>query len=510
MKFFKKFDFLSHKATLTFNEKGEIGYKTFIGGIISLLSILSSFCFCLYFLYRMFGRKDLSVVYSTQINPFVNLTYSHKLPFLLRLTDTNSIPFNEDEKLYYITASVWHGGSNDTSLSGVANQYSVSLNVSKCDINKHFTEEYKEYFQNFTDLNSYYCLEPRNSSQTLYGLYGNIYPFSYYSFTARYCKNSTENNNSCYSLDDIKAKFDYMFLDVIFIDYTINSMKKKNVKEIFIRKERYELSTILFKRIWLYFENIKYIIDNAYILSDENNEYFHSYESVRSDFNIFPDKPIIVTLTVLNGMKTSLYIKKYTKFQDYLAIIGGLVKVITLFCSMLNYYNSQNSYYLKLIKDFIIKNKTNKLLNNISQNNNNYNSNISQNDDNKQKKFHVTSSMNTKMKMPPQNSLEIISKNDSGLMLNKKLPKLENSFHFINSSISTKVLPGFFANKKYKSTLILYKQFINNRLNIINILKKLEMIQINYEVIGRNIPSTPNQNFLKEFNKKINNYLKDG
>ena len=138
MKLIKKFDFLSHKATLTFNEKGEIGYKTYIGGIISLFSILSSFCFCIYFLYRMFGRKDLSVIYSTQLNPFVNLTYSHKLPFLLRLTDTNSEPYNEDEKLYYITASIWYGGTNDSNLSYSAKQYSVSLNVSKCDINKHF------------------------------------------------------------------------------------------------------------------------------------------------------------------------------------------------------------------------------------------------------------------------------------------------------------------------------------------------------------------------------------
>ena len=298
MKLIKKFDFLSHKATLTFNEKGEIGYKTYIGGIISLFSILSSFCFCIYFLYRMFGRKDLSVIYSTQLNPFVNLTYSHKLPFLLRLTDTNSEPYDEDEKLYYITASIWYGGTNDSNLSYSAKQYSVSLNVTKCDINKHFSDEYKDYFKNITDLNTYYCLEQRNSSQTIYGIYGNINPFSYYSLTLRYCKNSTENNNSCYSYEKIENTLDYMYLDVIFIDYTIDSMKKENVKEIFIRKGRYELSSILFKRIWLYFENIKYIIDNGYIFSDEKNEYFHDYESVRSDFNIFPDKPIIVTLTI--------------------------------------------------------------------------------------------------------------------------------------------------------------------------------------------------------------------
>ena len=511
MKFFKRFDFLPHKATLTFNQKGEIGYKTFIGGIISILCIFCSFSFCLYFLYRMFYRKDLSVIHSTQINPYVNLTDSHKLPFLLRLTDTNSNAYEEDEKLYYITASIWYGGSNDTSLSGIAPQFSVSLNVSKCDINKHFTDEFRDYFKNFTDLNSYYCLEPRNYSQTIYGLYGNIYPFSYYSFTARYCKNTTENNNSCYSVEESKKKFDYMYLDVIFIDYTIDSLKIKNVNEIFIRKERYELSTILFKRVWLYFENIKYVINKGYIFSDEENEYFHGYESVRSDFNIFDDKPIIVTLTILNGMKTSIYIKQFTKFQDYVAIMGGLVKVITLISTILNYYNAENSYYLKLIKDFIIVNKY-KHSNSINQSNNNINSNLSivNNNDDKSKKtpFHLTSSLNPKTKNA-HGSIDFTSKNDSGLILNKKIPKLDNSFHILNTSLSTKFLPSFFAKKKYKETLILYKEFINNRLNIINILKKLEMIQINNEVINKNIPVSPNPNFVKEFKKKINNYIKE-
>ena len=89
MKFIKSIDIFPHKATLTFNQKGEIGYKTFIGGIISMLCVLSSFSFCFYFLYRMLSRKDLSMIHSTQINPYVNLTNSHKLPFLLRLTDTN-------------------------------------------------------------------------------------------------------------------------------------------------------------------------------------------------------------------------------------------------------------------------------------------------------------------------------------------------------------------------------------------------------------------------------------
>ena len=507
MKFFKSIDIFAHKATLTFNQKGEIGYKTFIGGIISVLCVFSSFSFCFYFLYRMLSRKDLSMIHSTQINPYVNLTNSHKLPFLLRLTDTNSNPYEEDEKLYYITASIWYGGSNNTSIDN-APQFSVSLNVSKCDINKHFTDEFRDYFKNFTDLNSYYCLEPRNYSQTIYGLYGNIYPFSYYSFTARYCKNTTENNNSCYSIEESKKKFDYMFLDVIFIDYTINSLKIKNVNEIFIRKERYELSTILFKRVWLYFENIKFIINKGYIFSDEEIENFHGYESVRSDFNIFDDKPIIVTLTILNGMKTSIYIKQFTKFQDYVAIMGGLVKVITLLSTILNYYNSENSYYLKLIKDFIIVNKF-KQTSLISQSNINSNLSIVNNNEDKNKKtaFHLTSSINPKNRNAI-GSIDFTAKNDSRLNLNKTISKLDYSYHILRTSLTTKILPSFFTKKKYKETLSLYKNFINNRLNIINILQKLEMIQINNEVISKNIPTSLISN-AKEFKKKINNYIKE-
>ena len=337
MKCIKKFDFLSYKISLRINKKGHTRYKTFIGGLISILTYLISISFCIYFLLRMLNRKDLSIIHSTHQNPFINITFSNKLPFLLRISDTNSIPYKDDEKLYYITASIWYGGSNDSSLFGIAPQYSVSLNVSKCDIDKHFNNEFKDYFRNISDLNSYYCLEPRNYSQTIYGLYGNIYPFSYYSFTARYCQNSTENNNSCYSIDDIKERLDFNFLDIIFIDNILNSFEKK-VNEIYIRKERYELSSLLIKRIWLYLENIKYITDTGYIINRAKNEYFHRYNSVKTDYNIKNNANFFCTLTFLNEFKTSTYIKQFKKIQDYIAIIGGLVKFITLFSTLLNYY----------------------------------------------------------------------------------------------------------------------------------------------------------------------------
>ena len=143
MKYIKEVDFLSHKVSLTINDKGDNCFKTFFGGIISFLTFFISIVCGIYFLIRLFKRMDMSVIHSTKMNPFVNITNSHQIPFLLRLSDTNSLPYENDEKIYYITSSVWFGGSNDSSLIGTSNQYSQKLKISKCDLNVHFTEEYK-------------------------------------------------------------------------------------------------------------------------------------------------------------------------------------------------------------------------------------------------------------------------------------------------------------------------------------------------------------------------------
>ncbi len=505
MSIIEKIDLIPHKVTLTFNQKGDIGYKTFIGGIISIISIIFSIICGLYFIFRFFLRQDLSVVFSNEINPFINITYSHKLPFLIRLTDTNSLPYENDNKLYYLTASIWYGGTNDTSILNSTKQHSVKFKVGKCDINKHFHDEYKDLFKNWIELNTYYCIEPRNYSQTIYGLYGNLYPFSYYSFTIRHCINTTENNNSCYSLDEIKEKMNPPYLDVVFIDYTINSLKTKHVKQLIIRKERYEISTTIYKRIWLYFDYIKYIIDNGYIFSIKNTEYFHSYDTIKTDFNLNIEANAMATLTVLNSIKHSIYNKQYTKVQDYLAIIGGSIKVITLLSTLLNYYNSQNSYYLKIIKDFIIENK---LSENYIMQKHKYNHNITKmvstykgksknivdwNSMDKEKnidnnnivkiKNSFDNSYIDKIKNNVENSIDIFSRNKMLINDNpnkKNVHKIKKSFAIVEKSVSAKFLPSFLSNKKTTKILKMYKEFINDRLNVINILKKLEIIDILY------------------------------
>ena len=490
----KKCDFLSYKVSLTLNRKGETGYKTFFGGIISLISLFISMFFSLYFLNKMITRKDFIITKSTEYNPNLNLSYSYKLPFLLRLTDNNSIPFNEEEKLFHISASIVFGGSDKNILLKDEKENSKSLRFEKCDINQHFFEEFRKYFINFPNLNTYYCLKKRDYTENIYGIYKNSNPFSYYSFNLNYCYNSIENNNTCYSISDIKNKINNLFLDIVFVDYSFDLLNKKSFKEVFIRKERIELSLILFKRISLFLKNIKFITDEGFIFQNKKIENFHSYKSIKIDSNIYEENPILGNILILNDMKSSIYNKNYFKIQNYLSNIGGFIHIFTLFSSIFNYFNSENSYYIKLIKYFVIENK---ILNN---------NNISKT---KILSKNVTSTIFYKTK----SNIDYLQKNESGIIIIPKkenIHKIETSFKSMKSSFLIRFLPSIFINKKNKHTLLMYKNFINSRLNVINILKKLEMIQINNDSIRKSINGvSQNNNSLKPIVSKINNYVSE-
>ncbi len=70
-----------------------------------------------------------------------------------------------------------------------------------------------------------------------------------------------------------------------------------------------------------------------------------------------------------------------------------------------------------------------------------------------------------------------------------------------------------FVNKKIKSVIITYKDFINKRLNIITILKKLELIQLpensNSKKNNNSSLNIINSPIKLNNNKIINNYVNE-
>ena len=252
-----EFDYLSYKAHFTFNDKGDKRYKTLMGGILSLISLIISFAFISYFLYRLIYKEDASIMYSSERDSTINITYSYKLPFMFRLSDSYSIALNQ-QNLYNISLLVWYSYIDNKTNQLIQNYDKII--VEKCNIDKHFNE-YKNYFNNIPDLNSYFCPRERLNNQSLYGIYGNHKPFIYYVFYFSKCNNLT-NNNLCLTNEEIEDKLNDIYLDIKFLTYSIPKENEKKIHNLLVKSDRFVVSSTIYKRLWFFFNYVKYRTDN--------------------------------------------------------------------------------------------------------------------------------------------------------------------------------------------------------------------------------------------------------
>ena len=150
MDFFKQFDFLSTEAKFTFNKNGETRVKTFIGGIISIISVLASLGLSLYFFAVFVSDNNQSIISSSKFDSTVYLTDTSEVPLMFRLSDTRNLPYKESDKMYKIGLNYWYVTSNTSTT--IVQDY-VAINVEHCDINKHFGKYNKVFrpsLQEFT------------------------------------------------------------------------------------------------------------------------------------------------------------------------------------------------------------------------------------------------------------------------------------------------------------------------------------------------------------------------
>ena len=361
MNYLKKFDYLSDQVNLTFNKEGETRNKTSYGGAICLISILLMIIAGIYFFIKFIIRENQYLITSTESSAFLNLSDSHNIPFLFRLSDYNNIPYNNTEKLYKINFKFWNGGTNSTkqnkSIENIK-QYNEDLLIEKCNLEKHFGK-YKYLFETMSDLETFYCTFPRNSNQTIYGVYGNVYPFSYYNFYFSICDIETDSN--CYERDEIYSILSNVYLDMRTIDYDIKSYQK-DVRDLIIKSDRFMLSLSVYKRIWMFFNSIQYITDKGIFFNEEEKINFFQYDSMRYDvdlrnINESTIKGCFLSFTALSTGHIIRYNRKYIKIQDYAATFSGIIKLISLIAIFCNYFYSQNQYYFRLINGFIIPEK---------------------------------------------------------------------------------------------------------------------------------------------------------
>ncbi len=155
---------------------------------------------------------------------------------------------------------------------------------------------------------------PRSYKNGIYEIYGNILPFSYYKFYYSIC--DIEDNSNCYEKEEIQSN---VYLDMRTMDYSIKSYKK-NVREL-IKSERFMLSLSVYKRIWMYLNNIQYITDNGYFFNKDEEINFFQHDSIRYDVDLRDIEKMRIKGTFLSFAVHSTghiqrYHRKFFTIQD--------------------------------------------------------------------------------------------------------------------------------------------------------------------------------------------------
>lgn len=354
MEIVKSLDYLSTEAKLTFNSKGDTRNKTIVGGFLSIFGVLSSFILSIFFFVDFIQRNEKSLITNVGTSYNVNITNSNNIPFLFRLTDPHNRPYANSDNLYRVAMKFWHGADEDSS-EDIEQNY-IDIQVERCNIS-HFGQ-YKYLFEHYNDLDTFYCALPRYSNQTIYGMYGDIHPFGYYHFYIYLCINESDDD-TCIEQKESEALLSNTYLEIRTVDYSIENEHLNHVSKPLVRTDRHMLSMTVYKRIWLFINEINYISDNGILFESKETEHFHQVDSYRYDVDLrnitkgtIPGT--FATLSILSTGNIIYYTRRYSKIQDYLATVGGIVHIISTFTYVVNFYISKNYYYLRLIDEFII------------------------------------------------------------------------------------------------------------------------------------------------------------
>ena len=254
----------------------------------------------------------------------------------------------------------------------------VNLEISQC--NQYYTSQEPVHIdQHSIDLDILYCLKP-NQSQ-LRGYWGYHYN-SFLGIVLSKCVNSTENNNHCLPIEQIEDNLTGGMLSVYSENHILDidnfeSPLKRYFNDIF-----YALNIDFTFTLNITLKPILFITDSGFILQSINQLsstylddsrilYYGKRGAIVAD--------IFIQLDPL-GLKVN---RSYSKFQDVLTKIGGLIKAFSVIGSFIvritsniefinDYMHNLTEREADLSRDNYIKNnyiKDNKSINYLIDNN---------------------------------------------------------------------------------------------------------------------------------------------
>ena len=342
LNYYFNFDMYARSPNFYFKNHDRI--NTCFGTLLTLIYIVVSLTLFIYQLIMTIQRKNFKVYDSTiygQEMPFIDLN-SNTLYFAFGLEDPQTMNRFIDDSIYVAKIVFVDKAKINDELVTV---YQQNLDFEKCNV-INFGENYQHLFLE-DELNNSYCLKKFERNLTLAGGY-KYERFSYIRIRIYPCVNSTENNFTCKSQEEIDRFMSSGYFSIILKDIGLNP-SNYSIPVIPTLQDLYTtIDTRIYKNyilnlgvteihtdIGLFQEKIK---TQKYLQFRKEMETF----TFRNEEEYYQGKSVIIAQLKLDD-NINVQTRSYVKIPEIFSTIGGYMQLMNtaflLFSIIVNKFN---------------------------------------------------------------------------------------------------------------------------------------------------------------------------
>ena len=359
---YSSIDMYSKKIGFFFNKNEKIG--SLFGLFLTMLYIILSLILFIQQIIKTIQRTELKVydttIYSQQM-PSIDVDIN-KLYFSFALEHPKTADRFIDERIYTAKLAFIEQKKQNDKFVTSQTKY---LEIERCNM-ENFGKNYQKLFVKDELINSY-CIKNFNYSLTLAGSY-KYEKISYLRITIYPCTNSTKNNYSCKSQEDIDYYMSSGYFSIVLKDFGLNPSNYSFPVVPTLQDLYTTIDKSLYKNYILNFGITEIRTDSGLI---NNNVKVVKYLQFRKGFENFAFRNIedyhkgkSVILVQLR-LEDTLFIQNrtYTKISEIFSRIGGYMQLMnTIFLLITTIINKIDSEIKIINSIFNFNLKDNKMI----------------------------------------------------------------------------------------------------------------------------------------------------
>jgi hypothetical protein len=325
------------------NEK----FRTYFGASLAcstfILVIIFGFFFGSDFLYKQNPRIVSQIVAPNKYPPPLTLTPEN---FVIgwKISDS-SVQF---EGKIYPVITYYQILFNS---SGTFDMGKENIKYSKCTNENAKVVEFSRYINN-----DYYCLDFTSNNKTFGGYWDGDY-VNYFELVLFFCPQGSafSENSNCTDLSIIQKMFgdDALYFDIVYPTFYFEPGELIKPLKIVYKDYFFSFNLNIQRTERIYFENVLLQDDQGWIMKNSKENIIRTTSKISTDLKFFNEnnygkENIPSSFYHLNFYTSKNYNKierSFMKVQDFAAIMGGFIKIVTLFFGFFNGY--VNKHLLK-------------------------------------------------------------------------------------------------------------------------------------------------------------------